>query len=373
MLPSKSKCDSMNYYYICFQRVINKKFNDTRIKNKIGIMFPGQGFQYVGMLNEFISPLNEDYQKIIKEFDDILCVTIKENIYFEENSLALLKNRLDLSNFMTLEKEDSEEVVREKRKILNLTKVAQPAILLHSLLNFKKFLLESSSYQIISMFGPSLGEIIAMVCAGSLDYRKAASLLFTRGLLMEDSCKSGEGAMLNVIGDFHDSINKFSLFSSKLREEEREMINISSINSKRLIVLSGRTDLIEESMKFYKSYSIACKRLPVSGAFHSKLMSKASLGFESFLFDNKNSIIFKLPQVDILSTIRPRDKDNNHNWKYDRSDKDFDNTVKNKLISQLESQVDLVSCVNANFKTEEEIQIYDIIKRKFVDKNEYLN
>lgn len=332
------------------------------------------------MLNDFVFPQNKDYQLIIDEFDYILN--------------PLIHNKI--SSLMTVMKEDSEEVLKEKRKLLNETKIAQPAILLQSILNYKKFCRENTSYEICSLFGPSLGEIISLVIAESIDYSKGAQLLFKRGECMQESCPQGAGAMLNVLGPYNFSIEIFNKFLLTLNENEKEFINISSINSNRLIVLSGKSLLIEECAKYLKENSIACKKLPVSAAFHSKLMVHGQKLFKNYIFskderadinsnlelhtsisnkdiynlsfidENKFKFKFNHPKIVILSTIEADFFLNNIN----KESEDFDLKIKDLLVKQFTEPVYLLDCVKKN--ADQNIKIYDMNKRKIVDYGEFL-
>jgi [acyl-carrier-protein] S-malonyltransferase len=304
------------------------------------------------MLNDFVFPQNKDYQLIIDEFDHILN--------------PLIHNKI--SSLMTVEKNDTEENLKEKRKLLNETKIAQPAILLQSILNYKKFSKENTFYEVCSLFGPSLGEIIALVIGESINYSKGAELLYKRGECMQESCPQGLGAMLNVVGQFTISIEYFHKFLQTLNDEEKEFINISSINSNRLIVLSGKSQLIDRCAKFFKENSIACKKLPVSAAFHSKLMIQGQKLFRDYIFNSGNNSInligFNQPKFEILSTIESDFFLNN------KQSIDFDFKVKELLVKQFVEPVNLLDCVKKN--AEQNIKIHDMNKRKIVDFAEFL-
>jgi [acyl-carrier-protein] S-malonyltransferase len=303
------------------------------------------------MLNDFIYPQSRDYQEVIDEFDHIL--------------FNVLKGK-KISSLMTVEKNDSEENLKAKRLFLNETKVAQPAILLQSILNYKKFLKEENSkqFEVDSFFGPSLGEIIALVIAECIEYSQGAMLLYKRGECMQESCPQGVGAMLNVVGQATHSIEFFEKFKRSLNEEEASFINVSSINSNRLIVLSGKSELIDRCSKFMKENSIACKKLPVSAAFHSKLMTSGQLLFKEYINSPKNKIEQKKPQVSIISTIESGFYD-----KY-KDSSEFDHKLKSLLVRQFLEPVNLLDCVRKN--AQDKVKIYDMNKRKTVDFTEFL-
>ena len=327
------------------------------------------------------------YKNIIKNFNEKFSEfsDLNENILIKENQNLFSSQNFDFSKLLLLENdknidfaENQKNYEKIKREILNETKYAQPAILLHSYLNYLKFLEQNNKTEkkFAFFFGPSLGEIISLVAAESIDLYTAGIMLFNRGKFMQESCPKGKGSMLNVVGDIEKSGILFEKFLENLKAEKKFMknkIGISSIMNKRLLVLSGETELIEECGKFLKNNSVACKKLIVSAAFHSNLMLEGSLKFKEYLFDEKNKIFFKYPKFPVLSTINP-------DFVYDRGDgneKDFDLNVKNLLVEQFFKKVDILGCVKKLVILNEESgdkvnSIYDVIKRKYIDLNEFI-
>ena len=314
------------------------------------------------MLNDFLkNPFNEN---IIGDFDSHLFPSLKLNI----------------SSLMILTETETDEETKIKRAQLNETKVAQPAILLHSILNFYKFFnentekIQTNSLRIDSVFGPSLGEIIALVAAESIGLNEAGVLLYNRGKFMQESCPIGTGSMLNVIGDVTKSIEVFKKFKEEvnLKSKEKSLINISSINSKRLLVISGKKDLVDSCSVFLKKNSIATRKLPVSAAFHSALMNEGQEMFKKHL--EEADYEFRIPRFKVLSTIQPNDnQDTNKNvliYCKRYGGIEFDKIVKKMLTDQFTHPVNLIECVKYNSSSD--AVIYDMVKRKISYFEEYL-
>jgi malonyl CoA-acyl carrier protein transacylase len=118
-----------------------------------------------------------------------------------------------------------------------------------------------------------------------------------------------------------------------------------------------------------KDNSIACKKLPVSGAFHSKLMENAKITFREFL-DNEKIFFNKLNNVEILSTISEVNFYKKISTDDTEDEKTFDHNVKEILIKQLTEPVNLLNCIKFNIKNG--IKIFDMNKRKFIDNEEYV-
>lgn len=323
-------------------------------------------------------------EELIENFDKNFYEILKEEKKYDKNLFWLIENSpksFDFSDLMLLKENDSEDTNKIKREILNKTEFAQPAILLHSYLNYRKFLKEKSNIvdelkeKGAFFFGPSLGEIISLVCAKSISLDKAGVLLYKRGKFMQESCPKGKGAMLNVIGDINKNINLFKDFIEN-ENNKNEVLNISSIMSKRLIVISGATDSIEKCKNFFKENSVGCRKLIVSAAFHSSLMKQGSENFKNFLFnqtEKNENIFFDFPEISIISTIYPEfiyyKKQENSLNKIE-----FDKKVKELLVDQFTRKVNLLESIDNFVKINHgiEFDLYDIVKRKKVDLNDYL-
>ena len=129
----------------------------------IGLIFPGQGSQYLGMLTP---DLLSNYKDLIDESSDLLDI-----------------------DFVKLINENPSDK-------LNQTSFTQPALLLTSYLHFLNFK-EISSLHPLIMAGHSLGEYTALVASNSIGFFEALDLVRNRGLLMESA---PDGSMAAILG-----------------------------------------------------------------------------------------------------------------------------------------------------------------------------
>ena len=202
----------------------------------IGVLFPGQGSQFVGMGKDFYENSN-----VAKEM-------------FEEASDAI--------------KTDFTKLMFEKNENLNKTEYTQPAILLYSIVA-KKLFDENNNKEIAFNLGHSLGEFSALVSAGGLSLGDAVKLVHERGKLMNKAFEKEAGSMMVVLG-LSDEVVENVCKESGLR------VYPANYNSDGQIVLSGiRSDLekMEEIIK-----SAGAKRamlLNMSVASHSPLLEVA--------------------------------------------------------------------------------------------------
>jgi len=151
----------------------------------------------------------------------------------------------------------------------------QPAIFTMSAACFAA-LQEALPFQPVACAGLSLGELTAMYAAGCCDFATGLRLVQARGRLMDEACQSTSGAMLAVLGasmeTLEDLCAKFD-------------IDIANLNCPGQVILSGATEKIDALQASPDAASIKAVRLNVAGAYHSRVMSKASEEFATVLAD----------------------------------------------------------------------------------------
>ena len=255
----------------------------------ISLVFPGQGSQSVGMLDDFT-------------LDDIYSI-----------KPALTELPFDLIDIIQNNPED----------ILNKTSITQPALLATSYLHYKKFLsLTNTLPNIIA--GHSLGEYSALVAADSINLKNAISLVHKRGLFMESSEKGSMFAILNLDLSFViDICNDVSLATGLV-------VSPANINSPNQIVIAGNEEaavIVADRCK--EAGAKRCIQLKVGAASHCMLMKAAS---ESLLAE-LNLIHFNELSIPII-----------HN--YDVSIESSSINLVDKLTNQLTYPVKWIDTMN---------------------------
>lgn len=203
----------------------------------IGLLFPGQGAQFVGMGKE----LADAYPSAKALFD--LADSIME---------------VSLSRVMW---QGPEELLKQ-------TKFTQPAILVHSLAAFQVAREHGFLNSIAAAAGHSLGEYSALVAARVLTPGDALVLVRRRSELMQEAGELRAGAMSAVIGL---ELNQMESILDEARSVG--IVVAANINSPDQIVISGEeraVTAVEELAREHDAKRVI--RLVVSGAFHSPLM-----------------------------------------------------------------------------------------------------
>ena len=182
----------------------------------------------------------------------------------------------------------NEEDKKEQSKKLAQTQWAQPAVMVTSL--SMSSILKGLGIKPDCVGGHSLGEITALHDAGVLDMESLLDVCFKRGELMAKASKN-PGTMTAVLCD----VSK----AQEILNKADTRIIIANHNSPSQIVLSGPVPDMETVEAVLKNEKIKFRRLPVSAAFHSPLMTEACAPFLSHLkmFD------LKKPSVPIYSNI----------------------------------------------------------------------
>jgi len=215
---------------------------------KIGLIFPGQGSQSVGMG---------------KDLYDAYPVAKKT---FEEANAAL---GFDLAQLCF---EGPEET-------LTLTTNTQPAIVTTSIAALR-VLRERAEIEAAFVAGHSLGEYSALVCAGALDFADAVRTVRKRGEFMQAAVPVGTGAMAAIIGLEQDEVEA----ACQQVHTAENIVTLANINSPGQYVISGHTQAVNDVIALAKAKG-AKRAIPlaVSAPFHSALMRPAAERLEQVL------------------------------------------------------------------------------------------
>ena len=227
---------------------------------KLAFVFPGQGSQVVGML--------EDAREACAEL-------------FAEASSVL---GYDLWDLVENGPEDQ----------LNQTEYTQPALLTASIALFRLAQVRGlPSPDVVA--GHSLGEYSALVAADVLQFSDAVMLVQKRGQFMQTAVPLGEGGMAAVLGLDDEQVREVCSAAA-----QGEVVQAVNYNSPGQVVIAGNNAAIERAIEGCKEAGARrAIALSASAPFHSELMKPAAEELAGVL----NEVNFAKPTTIVVQNI----------------------------------------------------------------------
>ncbi len=224
------------------------------------MIFPGQGSQSVGMLQEIAG----EYPVISSTFDHA-----SQRLGYDVWSLV------------------SEGPVEQ----LNQTVYTQPALYVVEYALWQCWC-EATSWRPAYLAGHSLGEYSALACAGVFSFEEGLDLVVTRATAMQSASPKGQGAMAAIIGLTDDQVVMICQACAA-----GDVLSPANWNAVGQVVLAGHQAAIERAiqMALAEGAKIA-KHLPVSVPSHCALMQPAV----EALTDQLQAMTLHQPQIPVI-------------------------------------------------------------------------
>jgi [acyl-carrier-protein] S-malonyltransferase len=226
---------------------------------KHAYIFPGQGAQFTGM---GLALFNENAKA--------------KEMFLQANEIL----GFDISTIMFTGTDEQ----------LKQTNITQPAIFLHSVIQF--LCLENAKAQMVA--GHSLGEFSALVANESLAFADALQLVALRANAMQKACTLNPSTMAAILGLEDAIVEKICA------EITEEIVVAANYNCPGQLVISGSHKGIEIACEQLKA--AGAKRalpLPVGGAFHSPLMMPAKEELKAAI----EQTVFKTPSCAVYQNV----------------------------------------------------------------------
>ncbi|XP_039197260.1 malonyl-CoA-acyl carrier protein transacylase, mitochondrial isoform X2 [Crotalus tigris] len=155
----------------------------------------------------------------------------------------------------------------------------------------------------VAAAGFSIGEYAALVFAGAMDYAEALYAVKTRAEAMQEASEVIASGMLSVIGRRDSNYKAACLEACEYCKSvgiEDPVCEVSNYLFPDSRVIAGHLQALEFLQKNSRKFSFArVKMLPVSGAFHTRLMKSAMQPLSEAL----ESISIQQPLISVYSNV----------------------------------------------------------------------
>lgn len=261
----------------------------------LGMVFPGQGAQSVGMLSAFaeVEP------------------TIAER--FGEAAEAI---GAPLNELIRVGPEEQ----------LNLTAYTQPAVLAASVALWDIYQARGGAEPAL-FAGHSLGEYSALVCGGALSFVDGIRLVHLRGQLMQDAVPVGQGAIAAILGLDDEAVQACCETASTAAEP----VSPANYNAPGQVAIAGASAAVDRAIE--QCRAAGAKKavlLNLSVPVHCGLMQPASDALQTAIED----AVRAMPSVPVVHNV-------------DASVAADLNQLQSKLLAQLAQPVQWTRSVQA--------------------------
>lgn len=228
--------------------------------NQVGLIFPGQGTQQIGM-----------GQSLIEAYPFV------KNLYQQASEIL----GYDLEQLC---KEGPLEKLTESR-------YCQPSLFVHQFVSAKVLEYLGKCESIALAMGLSIGSLTALTYAGVFDFETGLRIVQKRGGFIQEACEQTQGGMASLLGVGEEAAKQLC---------QKYEVELSNNNCPGQIVISGEKERIKAAAQNIPSATGGkAIVLNVAGAFHSSLMEPARVKFAQFL----EKIPFKNPKITVVSNV----------------------------------------------------------------------
>ena len=224
-------------------------------KGKIAFLFPGQGSQYVNMAKELAA-----------------CEPAVAGVFAEADRTMERILGEPLTNFIFVDEQDPASVERAEES-LRQTAVTQPAVL--TVDRAIERLLVEFGVRPDFVMGHSLGEYAALVAAGVMPFDDALEASAARGREMTRVSVEDNGwmaAIMAPLAEVHKTLETIDGY-----------VVVANINGYSQSVIGGNSEAVRKAIEIFSAKGYQAIQLPVSHAFHTRIVAPAAGPLRSVL------------------------------------------------------------------------------------------
>ena len=215
---------------------------------KIGFLFPGQGSQYLNMGRQ-LAAIEPAVKQVFDEADAVMTPILGK----------------PLTDFIFVDSDDPAAMKQAELGLMQ-TAITQPAMLTMDTALYK--LLGEYGFHPDMVMGHSLGEYGALIAGGIMPFAHALEASAARGAEMTKVSMEDNGWMAAVMAPLE--VVKETL------DEIDGYVVAANINSTSQAVVGGASKAVEEAIELFAKKGFRAMRIPVSHAFHTKIVAPAS-------------------------------------------------------------------------------------------------
>ncbi len=235
---------------------------------KVAFLFPGQGSQYANMGRELVA-ISPTVSRVFAEADRVMTPILGR----------------PLTSYIFINGDDP-AAMKAAEKDLMQTAITQPAML--TLDTALLMLLHDYGFAPDLVMGHSLGEYGALIAANIMPFAHALEASAARGAEMTKVSWGDNGWMAAVMAPLE-------VVEATLKEVDGYIV-AANINSNAQSVVGGASKAVEQAIELFVKKGFQAVRLPVSHAFHTKIVAPASAPLRTVL-DRLSISEPKLPLV----------------------------------------------------------------------------
>lgn len=233
----------------------------------IGLLFPGQGAQTVGMGAELTQR-----SQVARDL-------------FDQASQTLGFDLLKLC-------------IEGPAEQLNRTEFSQPALFVHALAELRQLEAERPElwHEVAAVAGLSLGEYTAVCAAGGIDFEAGLRLVHLRGQAMQAAADAVRSGMSSILGLEQEQLTAICDQATG----STQLVRVANLLCPGNIAISGHIEALQKAEELsVEAGAFKTIRLQVAGAFHTPIMQPAVKKLSTAL----ETVEFQTTRVPIYSNV----------------------------------------------------------------------